>query len=124
MRKQRSHDIISGRGCQNFSRVRALLISSTPFHEILATALGGFHETHLWICHLSGTNLCVVKQSRYIVCIQYTYGFVPRTFEHPGVKAPGTANRIPFLPANMSFTSTIIFGLPSCNFTDGRTSPT
>ena len=52
--------------------------------------------------------------------LRYT---VVHTFEHPGVKAPGTANKMPFLPANRSFTLTFDFGLPSCTSTEGSVSP-
>ena len=53
----------------------------------------------------------------------YTYSISSHTFEHPGVKAPGTAKRTPFLPANMSFMFTKVFGVPSCSSNEGRTSP-
>ena len=46
------------------------------------------------------------------------------TLLHPGVKAPGTAKRIPFFPANNSLMLTFVPGLPSCNSTEGRVSPT
>ena len=46
------------------------------------------------------------------------------TLEHPGVKAPGTAKRTPFLLANKSAMFTLSLGLPSNNVTDGSLSPT
>ena len=41
------------------------------------------------------------------------YNNFQQTFEQPGVKAPGTANRTPFLPANNSAMLTLPFGVPS-----------
>ena len=55
--------------------------------------------------------------------ITFYNNFQP-TFEQPGVKAPGTANRTPFLPANNSAMLTLPFGVPSMTWTDGSLSPT
>lgn len=52
------------------------------------------------------------------------YNNFQQTFEQPGVKAPGTANRTPFLPANNSAMLTLPFGVPSMTWTDGSLSPT
>lgn len=52
------------------------------------------------------------------------YNNFQQTFEQPGVKAPGTANRTPFLPANSSAMLTLPFGVPSITWTDGSLSPT
>lgn len=52
------------------------------------------------------------------------YNNFQQTFEQPGVKAPGTANRTPFLPANNSAMLTLPFGVPSITWTDGSLSPT
>ena len=56
--------------------------------------------------------------------LMVVYGACSHTLEHPGVKAPGTAKRTPFLLANTSAMFTLSLGLPSNNVTDGSLSPT
>lgn len=46
-----------------------------------------------------------------------------RTFEQPGVKAPGTPKRIPFFPLKTSVSFTFLSGAPSCNSISGRGLP-
>ncbi len=41
------------------------------------------------------------------------------TFEHPGVNAPGTPKRTPFLPLNTSAIETLFPGSSSCTSTSG-----
>lgn len=46
------------------------------------------------------------------------------TFEHPGVKAPGTAKMINFFPAEIWAKLTLFVGLFSNKSTEGSLSPT
>lgn len=49
--------------------------------------------------------------------------YILRTFEHVGVKAPGTPNKMPFLPANKSAMLTLLPGLSSYKVTLGNLVP-
>ena len=83
------------------------------------------YHKHFEVIGVSSSERILYAQGKMhdIVCT-HIYGIISHTLEHPGVNAPGTAKRIPLLPANKSFMFTTVFGVPSCSSTDGRASPT